>query len=548
MSLFQLPWQLIEIITDFLDLESYRNLWKSSSECQLNSKGSLSTLGQMKAKRLLEQLMEGAKVSLKYDINDMDILERFWIGYGLLDRQQFNTMVTLSMHFKRKRLTTYLLKSTGKQISRRIYLHLLQYGDPELVEWGIMNCKQWTPSLVEATRSGNLECVDLVISHGWVIENEVWNSLEFNKKDLNDSILEYAKSFKYECFTADSLITFTVSKRLSDALSRVLDDYEFAIHDPYLEDALAVSISNHDQHCLRLLLDSARIEFKKFPINFPLIHHWSIGQDLIFMLIEDKQLTQLFPINELFVYVAVHGMIDVLEYLLNIPTSSRLYTRITEEFDLSFDNNAILVHASKYQQGDCVELILNDPRFEFSKIPEGFSLFDCVNDPNHLKVLLSDARLDPTQNDNGCFIRLVHSLNIQCVKLLMKDSRIDPCCRNHMAIKWTSCKEYGDQILDVILQDQRVDPSINNNEPLFLACSNGRYKSVRLLVNHPKFNPKDNISKLLTWTIRRKQSSCLSELLEVCSIACQITANHVQEAIAKGLDDHLIQKMTKWQL
>ncbi|KAJ2987283.1 hypothetical protein HDV02_006253, partial [Globomyces sp. JEL0801] len=337
-------------------------------------------------------------------------------------------------------MTVYLLKSTGKPIKEKEFLYLLQYGDSELVEWGISNCNEITCCMTAATKTGNLECLNLVISHHLVSPYQVQDSLMCRQIELNQTILNYAKSKKSVYPNADGLIEFTGSNGLSHALSLILNDSQFVLKDLYQERSLANAIYWSQYDSFRLLIKDSRIKFKRFPIDLSITKE-NFPQDIILTLIEDVRVTELVSINELFTFVARHGMVDVLEYLLNIPSTSRLYDRMKKYFNLGFEANAALVKSSQMRHFNCVELILQDHRFDLTLLPPDVNLFGLHNfGLKHLQILLADDRLDPTMNDNECFINCVMDLNVRCVKELMKDSRIDPCCRDNLAIKWIASK------------------------------------------------------------------------------------------------------------
>jgi hypothetical protein len=57
---------------------------------------------------------------------------------------------------------------------------------------------------------------------------------------------------------------------------------------------------------------------------------------------------------------------------------------------------------------------------------------------------------------------------LDIVNRLLQDERVDPSVSNNMPIRFASC--YNNlALVDRLLQDERVDPSVNNNEALHSA-------------------------------------------------------------------------------
>ena len=80
---------------------------------------------------------------------------------------------------------------------------------------------------------------------------------------------------------------------------------------------------------------------------------------------------------------------------------------------------------------------------------------------------------------NGC---------IEVVKLLLQDPRVDPSCYHRCAI-WLACGRGHIEIARLLLQDPRVDPTANDNYAFIYACDNGHTETVRLLLQDPRVDP-----------------------------------------------------------
>ena len=88
------------------------------------------------------------------------------------------------------------------------------------------------------------------------------------------------------------------------------------------------------------------------------------------------------------------------------------------------------------------------------------------------------------------------------VELLLQDQRVDPAARDNVAIKFASQNGHL-AVVELLLQDPRVDPSDVDNDAIRFASSNGHLAVVQLLLRDPRVDPsaKDN------WAIRFASSN-----------------------------------------
>ncbi len=92
------------------------------------------------------------------------------------------------------------------------------------------------------------------------------------------------------------------------------------------------------------------------------------------------------------------------------------------------------------------------------------------------------------------------------MKLLLQDSRVNPgagtvvttlcllLIDDNFAIR-CACKNGHIEVVRVLLQDRRVDPSARNNLALALATDNGHSLVVQELLKHPKIGAKPTIQR-----------------------------------------------------
>ena len=82
---------------------------------------------------------------------------------------------------------------------------------------------------------------------------------------------------------------------------------------------------------------------------------------------------------------------------------------------------------------------------------------------NTVKLLLDDPRVDPSVQNNYLFQLASKTGQIEIVKLLLKNPRVDPSANKNMSIKIASKKGHFD-IVKLLLEDPRVDPHQQSSE------------------------------------------------------------------------------------
>jgi ankyrin repeat protein len=98
-----------------------------------------------------------------------------------------------------------------------------------------------------------------------------------------------------------------------------------------------------------------------------------------------------------------------------------------------------------------------------------------------LKLLLQDHRVDPSANDNEAIQNACYYKQNDVVKLLLQDPRVDSSVSNNILIQ-NACYKGNIDLVKLLLQDPRVDPSVQNNEVFQRACSSGDIKVMKLLL------------------------------------------------------------------
>jgi hypothetical protein len=160
-------------------------------------------------------------------------------------------------------------------------------------------------------------------------------------------------------------------------------------------------------------------------------------------------------------------------------------------FDPSFENDWSLTRAATLNLYDLTEALLKDDR---CKINNCFIFSNAVykNNINIVKLLLSDKRTVPSQEDNWAI--QVASINgyHEIVEILLKDNRINPAAQNNYSIQASTQGGY-DKITSLLLSDERIDPTVNNSHVIIDAYDKKYFRCVELLWNDQRV--KDGLKK-----------------------------------------------------
>jgi hypothetical protein len=88
--------------------------------------------------------------------------------------------------------------------------------------------------------------------------------------------------------------------------------------------------------------------------------------------------------------------------------------------------------------------------------------------------------------------------HVDLVKLLLEDAREDPSRDHNYAIN--AAAEGGNvQIIQMLLEDERVDPSDDGNSAICLAIERGNYEAVDTLSDDPRVDLGVGLDHAIAW-------------------------------------------------
>lgn len=149
--------------------------------------------------------------------------------------------------------------------------------------------------------------------------------------------------------------------------------------------------------------------------------------------------------------------------------------------DPSVQNNQAIINAC--EKGKC-EIV-------------GLLLSAAVSSVTH------DARVNPADQNNLAIKKAPEHGYMNIVRLLLDDKRANPVDGKNNALI-AACSDCYDvnarlPIIELLLNDPRIDPTMDNYRLLKIACARHNTKLLELLLSHPKvdknYNPKEELRK-----------------------------------------------------
>ena len=137
-----------------------------------------------------------------------------------------------------------------------------------------------------------------------------------------------------------------------------------------------------------------------------------------------------------------------------------------------------------------VKALINDTS-EATKTALNTICKDLIDSNTHLeivKILIQDKRVDPSTNDNWAIRSASLNGYLEIVKILMQDKRVDPSARDNCAIRYASRNGHS-EIVKILMQDKRVDPSADDNYAIMWASQCNHPETVKILMQDKRVDP-----------------------------------------------------------
>jgi ankyrin repeat protein len=127
-----------------------------------------------------------------------------------------------------------------------------------------------------------------------------------------------------------------------------------------------------------------------------------------------------------------------------------------------------------------------------------------------VQLLSQDERVNPSVQDNFLICDACEAGRVEIVQLLLQDKRVDPSVRNNQAIREASGKGHH-EVVQLLLEDERVDPSAEDSQAICLASGKRHHEIVKLLLEDARVDPSTQNNQV----IRDMSASGCAELVKM---------------------------------
>lgn len=208
--------------------------------------------------------------------------------------------------------------------------------------------------------------------------------------------------------------------------------------------------------------------------NHPIRQAASSGNfELVSKLLKDARVCPSAGRNAALRNAVAHGHVHVAKLLMRYPMVN----------PAAAYNECIIVAALKCNLRMC-ELLLGDDRVDPSASQnEAIRLAAYGGSVDIVDLLLRDHRVNPSDQRNAPIADAARRGHLLVVERLLKDVRVDPSVG--LAFVFAVCQKQYD-IVNLLLNDQRVDPSQWNNLAIHYASEDGQTSLVARLLADPR--------------------------------------------------------------
>jgi hypothetical protein len=105
-----------------------------------------------------------------------------------------------------------------------------------------------------------------------------------------------------------------------------------------------------------------------------------------------------------------------------------------------------------------------------------------------VQLLLQDKRVDPSDNNNAALLNASENGHLEIVRLLCRDDRVLVMSVGASALN-LACSNGHLETVEYLIETQKVDPSYNSDNAFYTACWYGHESVIRYLLQHEKVNP-----------------------------------------------------------
>ena len=290
------------------------------------------------------------------------------------------------------------------------------------------------------------------------------------------------------------------------AFTRTCNKFRLIGHTVFLptEEQFITAIEEGDIAETKYLLEDGRIN-PSISNNYAIQHACLCGfKEIVFLLLGDKRVDATCFNNEPLKCAIGKGNYTIVQLLLN-HGCGHYYELVEFEKKTRRMEQKVCRFGSTAEKDRIVKLFLKDEKvqkcvdYSFRKklyflhnnahLPEDCIIVASINCDHHIvQLLLNDERVDPGHNENEAIIMASMFGHYKVVKLLLQDRRVNPADqKNEALIKASNNGHY--KIVFLLLRDKRVHPAAQNNKVILTACKHCNIKAIKLLLKNKNVDP-----------------------------------------------------------
>lgn len=126
-----------------------------------------------------------------------------------------------------------------------------------------------------------------------------------------------------------------------------------------------------------------------------------------------------------------------------------------------------------------------------------------------VKSFLENDQVDPSVNDNRAIISVCSNGYLEIAELLLKDNRVNPSYLGNAALRW-ACWNNHYEIVKLLLRDNRIHLPVDESI-ISMVCMNNLYKILELLLTDGKGDPSGIANRIVA-------RACVRGYLEIIDI------------------------------
>lgn len=138
------------------------------------------------------------------------------------------------------------------------------------------------------------------------------------------------------------------------------------------------------------------------------------------------------------------------------------------------------------------------------------------NNTDVIKLLFKYNMGDPSDDNNYAIEHACYRKNVEVLRLLLNDNRVDPNAHNlcRIAYENTRCSFSEHEILKVLLDFEKVDPTMDSNWLFKEACDRGDSSLVCKLLKDHRIDPSSDNNRAIQVACNRGNLRIVRELLK----------------------------------